>query len=189
MPRLVTANLFMTLDGAVENPHLWQGNAFDDVLGGVMQRTLGEARDVVLGRKTYEMWAGHWSREDVQDPFKDFINPIPKHIASTTLEAPLAWENSTLLEGGLLDGVRALKERGEGTISVQGSLSVVAQLLAAGLLDRLTAIVHPVLAGRGERRLMDSLELDGPLPLRLLEQEATTTGTAILVYGPEHPAA
>lgn len=185
MSRRVTANLFTTLDGAVENPSSWQGDAFDEILGEVMTETLSSVDDVLLGRATYDMWASHWPREDVEDPFKEFINPVAKHVASRTLnQEDVTWQNCTVIDGELVDFVRTLKETEGRDISIQGSLSVIAQLLEAGLLDRLTLFVHPVFAGR-ERRLSDAMNLNQePLPLTLVDHQVNTKGTAVLVYGP-----
>lgn len=139
MSRRVTANLFTTLDGAVENPSSWQGDAFDEILGEVMTETLSSVDDVLLGRETYDFWASHWTREDVEDPFKSFINPVAKHVASRTLkQKDVTWENCSVIDGDLMDFVRGLKGTQGRDISIQGSLSIIAQLLEAGLLDRLT---------------------------------------------------
>lgn len=185
MTRLVTANLFSTLDGAVENPAAWQGDAFDDILAQVMTSTLSSVDDVLLGRSTYDMWASHWTRDDVEDPFKDFINSVPKHVASRTLaRESVTWDNCSVIDVELLEFVRSLKETEGRDISIQGSLSVIAQLLEAGLLDRLTLIVHPVMAG-SERRRSDSMDLSsGPLSLTLLDHQVNTKGTVVLTYGP-----
>ncbi|WP_269928219.1 dihydrofolate reductase family protein [Kocuria massiliensis] len=185
MSRRITANLFTTLDGAVENPSSWQGDAFDEILGEVMTETLSAVDDVLLGRETYDFWASHWTREDVEDPFKSFINPVAKHVASRTLkQKDVTWENCSVIDGDLMDFVRGLKGTQGRDISIQGSLSIIAQLLEAGLLDRLTLFVHPVFAGP-ERRLSDSMNLNrGALPLMLLDHRVNTKGTTVLVFGP-----
>lgn len=186
MTRKLSVNLFSSLDGAVENPHLWQGEAFDGMLSDFMGSTLGEVDDVLLGRHTYESWSRLWTREDVQDPFQDFINPVRKHVASRTLKpAGITWQNTRLVTGRLKDYVRELKETEGRTISVQGSLSVVAQLVLAGLVDELHMIIHPVLVGPSEERLMDVLgKKSDPVPLQLLDSQTNSKGVAVLTYGP-----
>lgn len=135
--------------------------------------------DVVLDRVTYQEWSGYFPTSD--DPFADFINPVRKHVASRTLAAgDLAWDNARLVEGDLLDHVRDLKQ-GEGRdVSVCGSISVVGQLVAAGLVDELAVVVHPVVAGRG-RHLGDEVPMTR---LALLDVQRTEKGNAILTYGP-----
>jgi dihydrofolate reductase len=94
----------------------------------------------------------------------------------------LTWRNSEQLQGDLVEAVAALKQKpGEGHIATSGSVSVVRQLLAAGLLDELRLLVHPIAVRRG-RRVFD--EGEGPIPLRLLSSEAFSTGVLNLVYGP-----
>lgn len=181
MSRRVVAGLFHSLDGVVSEPNLFQFDSFDADLGRLMGEVLGPVDEVVMGRKGYQQWAAYWPGHNDPDDFGPFINPIRKHVASRTLtQADLTWENSHLIEGDLLDFVRRLKEADGGDISVQGSISVVRQLFLAGLLDRLTLITHPVIAGAGER-------LFGPetptTRLRLLDHEVTTAGNVVVTYG------
>lgn len=113
--------------------------------------------------------------------FADFINPLPKYVASRTLtQDDLAWQNSSLIEGDLLDFVRDLKQTEGGTIAVEGSISVVRQLVAAGLVDRLTLCVHPAVAGEGVRLFADS----AAQRMELLACRATEKGNVLATYGP-----
>jgi dihydrofolate reductase len=175
--RQVTAHLFHSLDGVVSSPNLWQFDAFDDDLGQLMMSTLATTDAVILGRTTYEEWAGYWP--DAQDPFAQFINPVPKHVASTTLKGPLEWSNSTLIEGDLLDFVRALKETDGQDIAVNGSISVVRQLFLGGLMDRLTLTTHPVVAGAGKHLFKPT---DDTTRLALVDHQITSKGNAVLTY-------
>ncbi len=176
--RRLTAGLFYSVDGVVESPHLWQYDSFDDELGaeltGMMQRT----DTVLLGRVSYEEWAGYWP--SANDPFASFINPVPKFVASRTLDGDLEWQNSQLIDRDLEEFVTALKESEGGDISICGSISVTRQLLFAGLLDELTLIVHPVVAGSGQHLF----EADGPTTrLTLNDARRTPKGNALLSYG------
>lgn len=183
MSRQVVACLFSSVDGVAESPNLFQHDSFDEDLAALMTEGIAAIGDCVLGRVSYEEWSGYWpTAEDGPDAgFARFINAVPKHVASRTLsQADLVWQNSTLIEGDLLEHVRALKETEGGDIAVQGSLSVVRQLVEAGLMDRLTLIVHPVVAGSG-RGLFDGA---AHTRLRLLGARATREGNVLLTYGP-----
>ena len=183
MPRPLIASLFYSVDGVAEAPNLFQHDSFDGDLAELMTEAIARIDDCVLGRVTYQEWAGYWpGAEDGPDAgFARFINGTPKHVVSRTLtQDDLTWQNSTLIEGDLLDYVRALKETAGGGIAVQGSLSVVRQLIEAGLMDRLQLIIHPVVAGSG-RGLFD-----GPADTRLelLEARSTRKGNVLVTYGP-----
>lgn len=174
--RKITAHLFASVDGVVDDPSVFQFDSFGEREGELMGRALSGVTGAVLGRVIYEQWADYWPKHN--DDFGLVINPIEKFVPSTTLEGPLAWENSKLIEGDLLDFVRELRGQDGGDVIVCG-ISVIAQLLDADLLDALTLTVHPVFVGEG-RRIFDALE--APLRLELLESESTSLGNAFLTY-------
>lgn len=176
--RKVTSGLFISLDGVVEDPHLWQFDAFDDDMTDFMVTALAAIDTVLIGRVTYEAWAPYWPT--ATDEYAQFINPTPKYVASTTLKR-VDWQNSTLIEGDVAAAVARLKAQPGGNIGIQGSPTLVRYLLAAGLLDELTLAVHPVIAGRGKRLFPDDSELRR---LRLLDSRTTGSGVALLTYGP-----
>lgn len=178
--RRVTAGLFYSLDGVVESPNLWQFDSFDAELGQEMAAMMERSDAVVLGRVSYEEWAGYWPNAANDDAFAAFINPVPKYVASRTLSGELAWENSRLVEGPLEEFVARLKKTDGGDIVVAGSISVVRQLLLAGLLDTLTLMVHPVVAGVGRHLFSPD---DPATRLTLQKARHTTNGNAILDYG------
>lgn len=183
MSRNVVANLFYSVDGAAADPYLFQHDSFDDDLGRLMEAGIAAIDTNLMGRVTYTEWAGYWpTATDGPDAgFADFINTTPKLVASRTLRASdFTWNNASLIEGNLLDHVRALKEQPGGDIAVQGSLSVTRQLVETGLMDRLTLIVHPAVAGTG-RHLFDGA---APTRLTLLGAESTTKGNLVVTYGP-----
>ncbi|MBG6183142.1 dihydrofolate reductase [Arthrobacter sp. CAN_A214] len=178
--RKVTAGLFSSVDGVVESPHLWQFDSFDDELGAGMDAMLDRTDTVLLGRVSYEEWSDYWPKAQSDDEFGTFINPVEKFVASRSRTDSLEWENSRRIEGDLVDFVTELKATDGKDISVCGSISVVRQLLFAGLLDSLTLMMHPVIAGSG-RRLF---ETGDPLTrLTLQDSTITSKGNAILVYG------
>ena len=178
--RKVTAGLFHAIDGVVEAPNLWQFDAFDDDLGALLGGVLGRTDTVLMGRKGYEDWAGYWPTAQQDDFFAQFINNVPKHIASRTLTVPLSWANSHLITGELEAFVRDLKQQPGGEIAVMGSISVVRTLFLAGLLDELTLITHPVVAGDGKRHLFAPDE--ATTRLELVSVTGTAKGNVITTY-------
>jgi dihydrofolate reductase len=178
--RRLTAGLFSSVDGVVEDPHLWQLDSFDDELGAGMGAMISRVDTVLLGRHGYEEWAQHWPAAEAADPFGAFINPVEKFVASRSLSGPLGWTNASLMGQPLEDFVRALKQTDGGDIAVCASISLVRQLMFAGLLDSLTLMIHPVVAGAG-RHLFEASD-----PVTRLElQEVTTTsrGNVLASYG------
>ena len=156
--RKVTAHLFSSADGVVESPNLFQFDRFGPEEGEAMGKALAPVTDVILGRTIYDEWSGYFAGND--EDFGAFINPVAKHVASRTLQDPLEWNNSTVIGADLLDFVRELKHGEGGEISVNG-ISVIRQLLDAGLLDTLTLTVHPVLVGQGVGSSTSSPSLSG----------------------------
>src|SRR5271154_5435678 len=106
---------------------------------------------VILGRRSYTEWAQFWPSSEIQ-PFATFINGATKYVATST---PLDrdWANATVLDGGLVESVRDLKQRPGGDIGVHASISVAQALLAAGVADELRLVIAPRIAGGGRRLL------------------------------------
>ena len=178
--RKVTAGLFHSVDGVVSEPNLWQFDSFDGELGEGLTRVMQSVDTVVLGRVSYQEWAGYWPTASVDEGFAGFINPVEKFVVSRTLTEPLEWQNSHLVEGALEDFVAELKNRGGGEIAVMGSISVTRQLLFAGLLDELTLMTHPVVAGSG-RHLFEAG--DPVTRLSRKDQYQKSNGTVVCTYG------
>jgi dihydrofolate reductase len=150
----------------------------------------GAADTILFGRKTYESFAGAWPEREAAGgedaPFAKALGDARKIVASNQ-QLEFTWRNSEQLRGDLIETVTALKtEPGDGTIGMSGSVSVVRQLLAAGLLDELHLLVHPIAVRKG-MRLFDEGEL--PIPLKLISSEAFETGVLNLVYAPAESAA
>lgn len=178
--RRLTAGLFSSVDGVVESPHLWQFDSFDAELGTGMGEMIARVDTVLLGRHGYEEWAQYWPAAEAADPFGGFINPVRKFVASRTLRGDLGWTNASLMDAPLEEFVRSLKQTDGGDIAVCTSISLVRQLLFAGLLDSLMLMIHPVVAGTG-RHLFEASD-----PVTRLElQETTTTskGNVLASYG------
>jgi dihydrofolate reductase len=177
--RKVTAGLFHSLDGVVEGPDKWQFDRFDDELGALLGDVLGRVDTVLLGRKGFEEWASYWPTAPQDEDFGKFITNVPKYVATRTLKGPLSWQNSTIIDGDLESFVRNLKNQPGGEIAVMGGISVAKQLFLAGLLDELTLITHPVVAGKG-RHLFEPA--DPVTRLELVSSQQTSKGNVIATY-------
>ena len=178
--RKLTAGLFHSVDGVVEAPNLWQFDAFDAELGASLCKTLAATDTVLLGRIGYEAWAKDFG-EGGDEFFGPFINNVPKFVASRTLKGKLGWQNSTLIAGDLEAFVRDLKQQPGGEIALMGGISLVRQLLFAGLLDELTLFTHPVVAGAGHRHLFQAG--DPTTRLALKDSVRTSAGNVVSTYG------
>jgi dihydrofolate reductase len=183
--RKVIAGLFISLDGVVENPHEWHFPYFNHEMGAAVTATLGVADTMLFGRTTYDSFAGAWPEREAAGgedaPFASALGDARKIVVSRQ-ELQFTWRNSEQLTGDLVEAVSALKrEPGDTNIAMSGSVSIVRQLLAAGLLDELHLLVHPI-AVRAGTRLFD--EGERPIPLTLISSETFETGVLNLVYGP-----
>ncbi len=183
--RKIIAGLFISLDGVVEAPDQWHFPYFSDEMGAAVDATLGSADTVLFGRKTYEGFAGAWpEREAAGEEDAGMAKALgdARKIVVSSKELDFTWRNSEQLQGDLIEGVAALKqEPGDANIGMSGSVSVVRQLLAAGLLDELHLLVHPIAVRKG-MRLFD--EGEAPIPLTLIKSETFKTGVLNLVYAP-----
>jgi dihydrofolate reductase len=183
--RRIVAGVFISLDGVVENPQDWHFPYFNDEMGAAVDATLGAADIVLFGRKTYDSFAGAWpEREAAGGEDADFAKALgdARKIVVSNQRLEFTWRNSEQLQGDLVEAVAAIKnEPGDTTIGLSGSVSVVRQLLAAGLVDELHLLVHPIAVRKG-MRLFD--EGETPIPLRLISSETFKTGVLNLVYGP-----
>jgi dihydrofolate reductase len=182
--RKITAGLFIALDGVVEAPDQWHFPYFNDEMGAAVDATLGAADTVLFGRKTYDSFAGAWpEREEAGEEDAGLAKRLGdvRKIVVSNEKLEFTWRNSEQLEGDLVEAVTALKNEPGGNIGMSGSISVVRQLLAAGLVDELHLLVHPIAVRKG-MRLFD--EGETPIPLRLISSETFETGVLNLVYGP-----
>jgi dihydrofolate reductase len=196
--RKVIAVEWMTLDGVVQAPAEpdedtsggfeyggWHLPYFDEASMAWVVGNVREAGGFLLGRRTYELFAGHWpdAGEDEQALAVE-LNGKPKHVASTTLSEPLEWQNSTLLGGDVAEAVSALKESPGGDLHLIGSTELAHTLIAHGLVDEFRLMIDPLVLGGGKRLFRD----DGALrPLRLVESRVTTTGAFLVTYVPAEP--
>ncbi|MFE1932931.1 dihydrofolate reductase family protein [Streptomyces sp. NPDC059474] len=185
--RKTAASLFISLDGVVEAPDQWHFPYFNDEMGAAVDASFATADTLLLGRKTYDSFAGAWpDREAAGGEDAGFAKKLgdARKIVASRQNLTFTWRNSELLQGDLADAVTALKREPGGDIALSGSVSVVRQLLAHGLLDELHLLVHPIAVRKG-MRLFD--EGDTTIPLKLLSSETFSTGVLHLVYALAEP--
>ena len=182
----ITASMFMALDGVVD-PAVgnWHFPYFNDEMGEAVGGT-HDADVMLFGRTTYDSFAGAWPEREAAGgddaEFAKILGDMRKVVVSNQ-ELEFTWRNSEQLDGDLVAGVTALKaDPAIRRIALSGSVSVVRQLLAAGLLDELHLFVHPALAGSGLRLFEDGTP---EVPLRLLSSRPFATGVLYAVYGPD----
>lgn len=178
--RKIVAGLFLTLDGVMESPEHWQFPYFNDEMGTEVGAKMATADTMLLGRRTYEEFAAFWPNQSSDVPFADVMNGTPKHVVSSTLDA-LAWQNSTLINGDVAEGIAELKQQPGENINITGSATLVRSLLGHGLLDELGLMVCPVVVGKGRRLFEEGGEQQG---LTLVDAKTFSTGVLSLTYAP-----
>jgi dihydrofolate reductase len=187
--RKIRSQLFISLDGIVDRLEDWHFPYFTDEMGAAVDWSLGNSDTLVLGRKTYDSFAGAWPEieatggEDPADAHFATVLGDARKIVVSNQKLEFAWRNSEQLTGDLVEAVAALRDSpGDSHIWIPGSISIVRQLLAAGLLDELHLLVHPIAVGHG-MRLFDSGE--AIVRLRLVTSETFKNGVLNLLYEPE----
>ncbi len=182
---------FVTLDGVAQAPGGpdedrdggfshggWQAPVADPESGQVIFEQASSMGALLLGRRTYEIFADYWPRAPQESPFTALLNGVPKYVASRTLAGPLAWQGSTLVAGDLAESISSLKGRHD-EVHVIGSLDLVQSLLRFGLVDRMNLWVYPLLLGSGKRVFAAGTV---PTALRLTESTTYPSGALHLTY-------
>ncbi len=185
------ATEFVTLDGVAQAPGGpdedreggfahggWQAPLADPESGGVIFEQASGMDALLLGRKTYEIFAAYWPSASQEIPFTALLNGVPKYVASRTLASPLAWRGATVVAGDLAQSITSLKERYD-EVHVIGSLDLLQSLLRSGLVDRLVLWMYPLLLGSGKKVFADGTV---PAALRLTESVTYPSGTLHLTY-------
>jgi dihydrofolate reductase len=147
----LTTTCFITLDNVIEEPHRWSGPYFSDETGKLNDDVLRTADAMVLGRDTYEGFAGAWPQRS-GDPFADKFNAMPKYVVSTTLETA-DWNNTTILDRDPFARIRELKA--SQNVLTWGSAQLVQGMLDEGLVDELVLLYSPVVLGAGKKLYAD----------------------------------
>ena len=190
--RKLVVGTFTTLDGVMQAPGGpdedrdsgfrhggWLVPFFDDKFLEIMTEWTQRAGAFLLGRKTYDIFAGSWpNATDPADEVAKALNTRPKYVASRTLDT-LAWNNSHLLEGDVVAAIKRLKAQDGGEIQVHGSGDLIQTLLKHDLVDTFRIWQFPVVLGSGKR-----LFAEGAMPrsLRRVDTEMNTTGAVLNVY-------
>ena len=159
----------------------WAMGAFDDETTALIDETYQRADAFLLGRRTYELFAGYWGvRQDLETPIVGALNTKPKYVASTTLSDP-RWAPTTVLSGDLAAAIGQLKAHPDGELQVHGSGTLIQWLLANDLVDEMTLLTVPVVLGQGARLFPQA----GPdIALDLVELRADSKGVTVQVYRP-----
>ena len=190
--RKLIVSTFLTLDGVMQAPGGpeedpgggfvyggWSVNYWDDQMGQFMGHAMSTPFDLVLGRKTYEIFAAHWPHV-IDDPAAKALNDATKYVASRTPRS-LDWSNSVSIEGDAGEGIAVLKQQEGPELQVHGSANLIQTLLRRNLIDEYRLWIFPVVVRSGKR-----LFSDGTIPagLKLIDSKVSTTGVVIATYVP-----
>ena len=186
----LTVQMFVTLDGVVQAPGGpeednegcfphggWQFPFLDKDSGAVIGEGLERMDALIIGRRTYDIWAGYWPNVPADNPIALKMNQIPKYVASRTLNQ-LDWNNSQLIEGDLATAVKRIKTNHD-HVYVIGSPNLLQSLMQCRLVDRFVLFVYPVLLGSG-KRLFDAGV--APTRFKLVEARSLEKGVVLLAY-------
>lgn len=195
MGRLIVTE-FMTLDGVAQAPGRpdedpeggfdhggWQMPLTDRADGADVFATAKTMDALLLGRKTYDIFAGYWPTAPDSIPFTGLLNGVPKYVASRTVAEPLSWQGSSLVGDPFADAVIEIKKRHQ-EVHVIGSLNLLQSLLRHGLVDRMELWVYPLLLGTGKKVFVDGVV---PIALRLAESVTYPSGLLQLTYDVSGP--
>lgn len=192
MRKLIVAE-HISLDGVIQAPGGpdedssgefrlggWVAPYSDEAVGQELQNLFSQPFELLLGRRTYEIWAAYWPRvpPDSGNAMADLFNSVPKYVATHRSDA-LDWQNSRALKGDLAGAIRALKLQGGANLLAWGSGDMVRQLLAAGLVDELRLMIYPLVLGRGKRLFGDDAQ---PSAFTLTHSTTTSGGVLLTRY-------
>jgi dihydrofolate reductase len=189
--RKIIGGVFLSLDGVMQAPGGptedwtggfalggWSATFWDEMMGNAMGPLFGGPFDLLLGRKTYEIFAAHWPYVGADEPMGALFDGVNKYVVTHGTE-PLDWQNSHPI--GSIDAVKAIKATEGPDLLIQGSTTLYPELFAAGLVDRLFVMTFPVVLGGGKRLFGAGTP---PFALKLVEHQVSTTGVAIATYEP-----
>ncbi len=193
----LTLHTFLTLDGVLQAPGGpdedrdggfehggWSFPYGDEDFGVAVTGWFAHADAFLLGRKTYEIFAGHWPKvTDADDPIASKLNALPKYVASATLKS-VDWQNSSLISGDVAAEVARLKQQPGVELQVHGSGDLAHTLIEHDLIDEYRLLIFPLHLGSGKKLFTDGAKAAG---LRLLSSSTTSTGVVIASYEPAGP--
>ena len=191
--RKLVASTFTSLDGVMQAPGGpdedptgnfalggWTFAFWDDAMDLSAAGFDGKDRELVLGRKTYEIFAAYWPQQSKENPIAKTFNAAKKHVASRTLKS-LKWNNSSLLGGDVVSALTTLKAQQGYDLQIIGSGNLIQTLQAASLIDEYNVWTYPVVLGRGKRLFENAAK---PGALRLAASKTSTTGVVMTTYVP-----
>lgn len=193
--RKITVSTFTSLDGVMQAPGGpqedptggftyggWTAPHFDAALGAAMGEIFGRPFDLLLGRKTYDIFAAHWPYvTDPRDPIAGLFNRVTKYVASRS-NPKLAWQNSRLLGADIVASLKQLKGGDGPDLLVQGSGDLLQTLWKSGLVDEFSVLIFPVVLGRGKRLFGSGTT---PAGLKLTKSKSFPTGVIVASYTPD----
>jgi dihydrofolate reductase len=185
--RKIINSTYITLDGAVENPHLWPslGDSAKAVSFDIQMDLLNQCDAVLMGRHTYDVFASAWPTRSGDD-MADRLNAIEKQVVSTTLRNP-TWNNTQVIGTNAVEKIRALKERPGKDIVQYGLGQVSFTLLEHGLLDEIRLWVHPIILGKKGPESPHFLNCP-PTQFELVSSRELPNGIVIVNYRCKHEA-
>lgn len=191
MRKLVTVS-FVTLDGIMQAPGGpgeddsggfqsggWSFHYWDDMMGKEVDESFAKKPDLLIGRKTYDIFAGYWPNHR-DEPGADNLNGAKKYVVSRTLNK-VDWENSSLIKGDAVKEITKLKEMDGPELQVHGSINLIQTLLKHNLVDEMKMLIFPVAIGNGKRLFGGEINPSG---FKLLNSKISTTGVIIATYEP-----
>ncbi len=190
--RKLATNHFMSLDGVIQAPGNptedtaggfkyggWTVPFWDDAIGEFIGGYMSQGFDLVLGRQTYDMWAGFWPNLD--DPMAKIFNDANKYVASRS-KLDLEWENSQQLEGDVVEALTALKQTDGPELSIQGSGNLLQSLVGTSVIDEMRIITYPVVLGTG-KRLFEPGKVT-PTGFKVVSTKSISNGVTMTVLQP-----
>ncbi|MGZ3400939.1 MAG: dihydrofolate reductase family protein [Caulobacteraceae bacterium] len=190
--RKVIASAFVSVDGVMQAPGGpaedptggfrfggWTAPYFDESLGGVMGEMFSRPFSLLLGRKTYDIFAAHWPYAGEDDPIGALFGDMTKYVATRNPDLRLDWKNSLSLGPDAVAGVKRLKAEDGPDLLTQGSSDFLQTLFAADLVDELTVLMFPVILGSGKRLFQGGA---APLGLKLVSSMVSDSGVMVGKY-------
>ncbi|MER8866753.1 dihydrofolate reductase family protein [Mesorhizobium sp. M0751] len=188
--RKIIAATFVSLDGVMQAPGGpqedpvggfkfggWTFHYWDDVMGAAMGETFSKPFALLLGRKTYDIFAAHWPYQK-NDPIADSFNAVTKYVATHRPDT-LSWQNSQPLGGDVVATLRRMKQEDGPDLLIQGSSELIQTLLANDLIDEISLLIFPLVLGKG-KKLFGSGTI--PAAFKLTRSQASTTGVLMASY-------
>ena len=189
--RKIVVLSFVSLDGVMQAPGGpdedtsgdfkfggWTVPYFDEYAGEQMSKQMSMPFDLLLGRKTYEIFASYWPNQDPDGPVADPFNKATKYVVSNSGPA-LTWENSVLIDGDVVEKIKELKQQDGPMLQVHGSATLIQTLFANDLVDELWVKIFPIMLGNGKRLFGDGVV---PAAFKLIDTKASPSGVIFADY-------